>query len=210
MKALDIAGVKLIADGDRIVASVNDGKPFEPESLARWRKLCRKGATVLDVGAYTGLYSLVAARQGCRVIAFEPLLKNRRRFVANAALNGLDVGVNAEVVSDQVGETSITVNPNVAGLTSGASLIRRNGDKVRVRSVTIDSLLLTSCAAMKIDVERAEPMVLAGARDTLKRLKPALLIEVLGVDEKEAVQAAVPFYRVAAELDGRNWLMVAK
>lgn len=210
MNYLVVSGVKLIADGDRIVSSVQGGKPFEPESLTVWEDICSHGGTVLDIGAYTGLYAIAAAQRRCHVIAFEPLLENRRRFRVNAILNGVVVRANAEVVSDEVGDTTITVNPNVTGLTSGASLIRKNGQHRQVKSVTVDSLLLGECVAMKIDVERAEPLVLRGAQDTLQRLKPALLVEVLGDDEKAAVRAAVPFYRVKREMDGRNWLMVAR
>lgn len=218
MKPLEIAGVKLIAAGDRIVESVRGvgrkAKPFEPESLKVWARLCRPGATVLDIGAYTGLYSLVAASRGCRVIAFEPLPKNRSRFRANAALNGLDVEVNSEAVSDEVGSATITLNLDAhsgAGMTSGASLVKQSGKnphQFTVRTITVDSLHLRECAAMKIDVERAEPMVLRGARKTLERLRPVLLVEVLSSNEKMALSESIEGYRVEAELDGRNWLMV--
>lgn len=210
MKALTISGVKLVAEGDRIVTSVLSGKPFEPESLKVWCEICEGGGTVLDIGAYTGLYAIAAAQRRCHVIAFEPLSNNRGRFRLNAVLNGVVVRANAEVVSDTVGETWISVNPKVTGMTSGASLVRNNGMKQKVGSLTVDSLMLRECTAMKIDVERAEPLVLAGARETLKRLHPILLIEVLGDDEKAAVRAAVPDYEVQREMDGRNWLMVPK
>lgn len=210
MKYVTVSGVKLIIEGDRICASVLGGKPFEPESLTVWGDICASGGRILDIGAYTGLYAIAAARLGCRTTAFEPLPKNRARFRENAALNNVSAKVNAEVVSDQVGETEITINPNVAGLTSGASLIRRNGIRMKVNSVTVDSLGLKKLTAMKIDVERAEPLVLRGAQETLQRCRPALLVEVLGDDEKAAVRAAVPFYRVKRELDNRNWLMVPR
>lgn len=198
--------VRLIAEGDRIVGSLKDRGPFEPESLAKWAELCGGGGTVLDIGAYTGLYAISARLMGCDTIAFEPMPANRLRFGENAALNGVSDKVNEEVVSDQVGETVITYNP--IPFTSGASLIRKNGTKLPVRSVTIDSLNLPEVAAIKIDVERAEPLVLAGARETLAHCRPAMLVEVLGEKEAAAVREAVVGYRVAAVLDVRNWLML--
>lgn len=222
MDTLEINGVRLIVENDRICISVlgildkavRGPLPFEPESLPVWEELCSEpGARVLDIGAYSGLYSLIARKAGAHVTAFEPLERNRQRFRDNAILNGFnDLAANSEAVSDKCGETFITTNLAVRGLSSGASIVRKVGaDAVRVRTLTIDSLNLAACTAIKIDVERAEPLVLAGARDTLERCKPALLVEVLGGDEKAAVRAAVPdFYEVARQMDTRNWLMLPK
>lgn len=204
---------KMIASGDSIVAHLRAGKTFEPATLERWVKLCAAGGTVLDVGAYSGLFAIFAAKVGCTVIAFEPLHHERCR--ENFALNGVKVDLRDGVVSDIVGPTEIKVNTAVPGMTSGASLIYPSGAGPRaivrsrpVQSVTIDSLGLQQCTAIKIDVERAEPMVLAGARETLARLRPKLLVEVLGRDEEAAVLASVSGYKVAERLDQRNWLML--
>lgn len=201
---------------DRICASVMKGVPFEPESLEAWGDICSSGGHVLDVGAYTGLYAIAAVMMGCRATAFEPLQDNRGRFRKNAELNGVDLSANMEAISDRVGQTSLSINARVKGLTSGASLFHYSGGngeyekRIPVRTITVDSLNLKKVTAMKVDVERAEPLVLAGARETLQRCRPVLLVEVLGNDERAAVRAAVPFYRVTKELDTRNWLMVPK
>jgi FkbM family methyltransferase len=216
-----IGGVGLIVENDRICISVlgildkaaRGPQPFEPESLAEWEKLCSKpGARVLDIGAYTGLYSLIARKAGAHVIAFEPLLRNRARFRENAILNGIDdLTINSEAVSDRCGDALIMTNLAIS-LSSGASIVRKAGaNAVKVPTLTIDSLNLAVCTAIKIDVERAETLVLAGAQETLLRCRPALLVEVLGDDEKAAVRAAVPdFYEVSKEMDTRNWLMLPR
>lgn len=210
--------VQLYTNNDRICSSIMKGVPFEPESLEVWGDICGAGGRVMDIGAYSGLYAIAASMMGCHATAFEPLPDNRVRFKKNAALNGVDVKVNMEAVADRVGVLSLSVNPAVKGMTSGASLLRYSGGAPGAREIrfpvpalTIDSLGLKKLDAMKIDVERAEPMVLAGAQETLRRLRPVLLVEVLGDAEKAAVRAAVPkSYRVKRELDGRNWLMVAR
>lgn len=221
MDYLDIAGVKLIIESDRICISVlgildktkQGPKPFEPASLPVWEKLCSvPGAKVLDIGAYSGLYSLVAKKAGAHVIAFEPMERNRLRFRENAILNGFpDLKVNMEAVSDHCNGATIHTNLRAPFLSSGSSIVKNvGGDAVQVQTLSIDSLGLMHVTAMKIDVERAEPLVLAGARETLERCRPALLVEVLGDAEKAAVRAAVPdFYEVKAEMD-RNWLMLPK
>lgn len=222
MQTLEIQGVKLITMNDRICTSVlgildkekQGPLPFEPETLPFWEDLCSAaGALVLDIGGYTGLYSLVAAKAGANVVCFEPLERNRKRIQENADLNGFHwVVPRSEAVADKVGTATITTNLKAVGLSSGSSIVRRVGaDALEVKTISIDSLFLPRVDAIKIDVERAEHLVLAGAHQTLKRCKPILIVEVLGEDEEAKVMAALPDdYCVQNRLDRRNWIMVHK
>jgi hypothetical protein len=79
---------------------------------------------------------------------------------------------------------------------------------LRVPVVTVDLLDLHNVTAMKIDVERSEPQVLAGARKTIERCKPAIILEVLDDERRKAVRAALPGYVVAYEMDERYWLLM--
>ena len=207
-----IAGVRLIAEGDRIVSSVRNGEPFEPASLARWSEICSSGGTVLDVGAYTGLFAIIAAKRGCRVKAFEPLFANVLRCRENAEENAAEIQVIHAAMTDAVGPVEFNHNASVKGLTSGGSLLEPSGMGVgarsvsrKVRGLSIDSLELEQVTAIKIDVERAEPLVLKGALETLARCQPMLLVEVLGPNENYAVKKVLNgHYREAEHLDGRN------
>jgi len=185
--------------------------PFEPESLPVWEKICSEpGAIVLDVGAYSGLFSIVAKKAGADVIAFEPMERNRIRFWENMKLNGFDMKARPEAVSDKVGSTIIHTNLKVTGLSSGSSIVKKVGrDDVKVPTITIDSLELEKVTAIKIDVERAEPLVLKGALRTLERCRPILLLEVLGEEEAVAVTNVLDGsgYWVDRYLDRRNWLL---
>jgi FkbM family methyltransferase len=204
--AVGLVAVELVLAGDRICGSIAGRGPFEPMSLAKWAQLCARGGTVLDVGAYTGLFSIAAAKYGCRVLAFEPMEFNRARLVENAGINRVEVEISDAAVADAVGETTITYNPKVP-FTSGASLIRLKGVKLPIRTVTIDSLELAEVTAIKIDTERGEPAVLRGAVETLKRCRPAILCEALGPSEAAAVMGSIEGYRRAGMLDGRNLLL---
>lgn len=201
------ATVRMIETGDRVCAHVASGKTFEPETLAAWAEMCGRGGTVIDVGGYTGLFSISAALLGCRPICFEPLPANADRIRKNARLNQVGLVLHQEAASDRLGTIAITYNPNVQGMTSGASLIRKTGIKLNVATRPIDALKAHP-VAIKIDVERAEPIVLAGARETIARCRPALLVEVLDETRAEQVRQALPGYRVHAVLDVRNWMML--
>ena len=208
--------VALIEQDDSIALHLRRGKQFEPETLEQWASICRKGGVVVDVGCYTGLFSMVAAKQGCAVTAFEPMPRQFARCLQNFDLNDVEVDLRNACASEKSGRAELKFNPKVAFLTSGASLVRPSGGTgapdectpIDVDAVAIDDLALRQCTAIKIDVERGEPLVLRGARKTIDRCKPILVVEVLGEDEKQAVREAVPGYQVAAELDDRNWIMV--
>lgn len=208
---------ELIESGDIICRQIRAGQKFETKTLEKWAEICI-GGVVIDVGCYSGLFSIIAAKRRCEVIAFEAMENHVARCLENFRRNSVTVDLRHACATDRDGMTEIRFNPKVPGLTSGASMIRPSGGRntpsenvaVAVQGMTIDGLGLKQCTAMKIDVERGEPMVLAGARQTLERCRPVLIVEVLGEAEKRAVRACLPDYEVAEEMDVRNWLMVPR
>lgn len=200
--------VSLLAQEDRIVFHIRDKKGFEPKSLAAWAAMCVRGKTALDIGGYSGLYAIAAAKLGCKAWIFEPMPLNVERIRANARLNGVKLEIAECVVSDVPGPTEITFNPKVVGLTAGASMVRKKGYRKPVNAITIDGMCLDDVCAMKIDVERGEPAVLRGAMATIDLCNPKLLVEALGPLERSAVEHDLPRYRVESVLDVRNLLMV--
>lgn len=60
----------------------------EPETL-EWIESIPEGATLWDVGANVGLYSVYAARRKCRVWAFEPSIFNLELLARNIVINEL-------------------------------------------------------------------------------------------------------------------------
>jgi FkbM family methyltransferase len=199
--------VQLISEGDRIAASLKDRGPFEPHSLALWVDLCRAGGVVLDIGAYTGVYSIAARLAGARCIAFEPMPANRARFIENCRINHVDEKCNSEAIGDECRPGMLHYNP--IPFTSGASLVRKSGSEQKVNVLTVDSLNLQKVAAIKIDVERADAAVIAGARETLARCKPVILVEALDAELEAAVLAAAgDGYMLAETLDTRNRVLM--
>lgn len=195
------------ADDSILIERVAKGIEFEPQSRALWGEWCAKGGTVLDVGAYTGLFAIGAVKLGCSAISFEPMPFNAERVAKNAKLNGVEFTQMQAALSDRNGEIEITYNPKTPFFTSGASLVRKKGSKLKVKTLTIDSLNLQQVTAIKIDVERGEPFVLRGARETLARCRPMMLVEALGMDERNAVMDAVDGYDLVDVIDVRNLVL---
>jgi FkbM family methyltransferase len=214
---LEIDGlqVTLTEADDRIVFHAQHPEhsgSYEPDSLALWAKLIEPNDTVLDVGAYTGLYAIIAALRGGKVVALEPMPANHWRLRVNAARNKVRMTILAAAASDHEGTAALHYNPNVP-LTTGASLeegIAKHAEAVMVKCITIDSLGLQELAAMKIDVEWHEPCVLRGAMQTIERCRPVLLIETLDAEMRGQVRRMLPGYDDAVVLDTRNSLFTPR
>lgn len=154
-------------------------KRMEAGPVSRLRTVVPPGTTVVDVGANIGFFSLRFARwvgPTGRVIAIEPEERNvaaLRRRVARAHLGGV-VECEQAVAADQPGELRLAVNP----LHPGDHHIAEDG--VAARAVTVDELVADGRAVslLKVDVQGAEQLVLAGARRTIETHQPAIFIEV--------------------------------
>jgi FkbM family methyltransferase len=136
-------------------------------------------ANCIDVGAHKGAFLEHMARlapQGAHV-ACEPLphlaAELRERFPA--------VTVHEVALSDAAGEATFNFLPTMQGF-SGLHDVAPGEHEVRklqVQTARLDDLLDPELpiSLIKIDVEGAELGVLDGAERTLKRWRPAILLE---------------------------------
>ncbi len=77
------------------------------------RRVLKPGELFVDVGANVGYFSLLAARLGGRVIAFEPNPKCREEFARNIALNGFrNIDVRSTGIADRRGQDVLYVESN--------------------------------------------------------------------------------------------------
>lgn len=189
----------------------------EPDALL-FGRLARDAATVVDVGAYIGVYSLLAARANpaARVIAFEPFPRSRERLLRNIELSGVgNVEVRAAAAGAEAGE-AIFHHAVTTGLPSSAGLspvLLEDGAgglaELTVPVETIDGLLaaqeLETLDLLKLDTEGTEPEVLSGALGAIGRFRPAIICEILrrtgvaGPVEEILAPLGYRFFHLAAE-----------
>jgi FkbM family methyltransferase len=144
--------------------------------------LAPPGDTAIDVGANEGLFSYRLASRFARVYAFEV---NDSLTKDLAAYNPGNITIVHEGLSSRQGDATLFI-PMVRGraLTGWASLAPGNcpdTDEYVEKPVTIsplDRFELNGIAFVKIDVEGHEVEVLNGARRTLARNRPRVLLEV--------------------------------
>ena len=140
--------------------------------------LCNKNLVSLDIGANLGLFIFYLQKYSKKVFAFEPNPYPLRY------LYGL-VDENVQIYPIAIGNTDNQVNlfipKSKKGWSSnGASLNEKElnmGIKFTVECKKIDSLNIEKIGLIKIDVEGHEIQVIEGAKDTLVKQKPNLIIE---------------------------------
>lgn len=157
------------------------GEWCEPEVMLL-RALVRTGDVVVDVGANIGTHVVpLASMVGATgfVHAFEPQRMPFQLLCGNVALNGLgNVWAYPKAVGVSSGEIQLPdLPPPEVPFNFGAVPLTKQGPGEKVDLMTIDSLSLTTCRLIKVDVEGMEADVLEGARKTVITLQPYLFVE---------------------------------
>ncbi|HEX8769902.1 MAG TPA: FkbM family methyltransferase, partial [Acidimicrobiales bacterium] len=166
---------------DPLAAGLAAGCAFDETLVDLMLDLVRPGATVLDIGAHLGQFSLPAAAAGCHVVAIEASLDNAALLRASAARNGFS---QLRVVHAAAGNTAGTVKFSPRGPFGHVALAGERG-VVSVPAVTVDELLVElrcpDVDFVKIDVEGSEIMTLNGMSGLLSQPdSPPVLFESNG------------------------------
>jgi FkbM family methyltransferase len=148
----------------------------------------RTGGVVVDVGAYLGYFTLLAARrvgETGRVVAFEPHPDSRRALRENLTANGFADRV--AVVGKAIAATPGTRTFFLDGADESESGLDRTGRPARAVRVDCargddalpagDVLGARRVDVVKVDVEGREIDVLDSLRGTLTSSRPALFVE---------------------------------
>jgi FkbM family methyltransferase len=129
--------------------------PNWPEMLV-WDQQLQPGDLFIDIGSNIGVYTIYALDLGAEVIAVEPVAHNAGRVREHLALNGYTAEVVEKALSDRPGMVRMTTD-----LDSYNHITAEGG--VETEATTLDEILGDRTAAVKIDVEGAEALVLRGA-----------------------------------------------
>lgn len=138
------------------------------------------GRSAIDVGANKGVYTRLLAELASHVHAFEPNPKAYRWL--DRALPD-NVATYPIALSDQEGTSNLYLPQRGRGFSNqlgSLSSTKANSPHavIPVQTRTLDSYGFSDVGFIKIDVEGFELQVLEGARGTIARNRPALLIEL--------------------------------
>ncbi len=153
-----------------------------------WRVL-GTDSTFIDIGAYHGLFTVLAAKKiggRGRVVAFEPSKRERRRLRLHLRMNNIS-SVTLEPFAVASGTGKADLFTVLSGYTSMNSLrppnIQYSVEPVQVETIGFDEYVsarsIQRIDLLKLDTEGCELEVLGGCRQVLTSIRPIIICEVL-------------------------------
>lgn len=160
----------------------------EKISINLWISLSKRADIVLDVGANTGVYSLVTKclNPKSKVYAFEPIKRIYNKLCENNTLNNYDIICLEQAASNETGTMVIDDFPSehLYTITLAKNLNNSNTEVIptAIKTIRLDDFIksenLGKIDLIKIDVETYEAEVLQGMGKYLELFKPTILLEV--------------------------------
>lgn len=183
----------------------------ENGDLEFMKRYLKNGMNYVDIGAFHGLYAVVAGRRvgrSGRVVLFEPSVSACRRARLNLLLNRVGAQIENAAVTDTSGV--VLYHQVLSGFkTMGALRRPPTEDPVRikqVRSLSLDDYCRANACSridlLKIDAEGAELAVLSGATFVLEILRPIIICEVL---DWVTEPWGYPAKEIITKLSGRDY-----
>ena len=151
---------------------------YRSPELSLISNLVKNNQNSIDIGANLGLFTFFMSRASKHVFAFEPNpypLENLKGLVdSNVTVLPIALGNND-------GPVEIKIPHHRKGWSSnGASLASKeinDGKIINIQCRKLDSLNIENIGLIKIDVEGFEIEVIRGAKETILKNKPVMIIE---------------------------------
>jgi FkbM family methyltransferase len=161
---------------------------YERHMQRLFRERIRAGATVFDVGANVGFFTLLASKlagASGRVYAFEPLPRNLQFLDRHLRLNDVaNVHVEPAAIAAASGEAHFRIAPHAS-----MGGLHESGD-LRVVTASLDDLIASGRVArpdfIKMDIEGAESDALRGATQLLASGPLTIALSTHGWEQHEA------------------------
>ncbi|MEI7723839.1 MAG: FkbM family methyltransferase [Bacteroidota bacterium] len=164
-----------------------DFKSYAEPELFFINELLEPGSTLIDIGSNAGVYLYIfqKAKKYKRIIGFEPipiLFKRLRKYFP-------DLEIFDYAVSDK-SETGIFKIPYIDGRIYDTRGTLHNyteegetkSDRISVKKITLDDFIadhnIEEVSFIKIDIEGHEIAAIDGAKNTICKFMPLLLIEI--------------------------------
>jgi FkbM family methyltransferase len=162
---------------------------WEKTSMEIWIELCKGSKTILDIGANSGVFSVVAGavNPNSEIFAFEPVKRTAEIFKRNLDLNpNFKIKLIEKAVSNNTGkfmfydvpaDTQYSASLNADMLSSIENRISYEVDTIALDTFT--EITAKQIDLIKLDVEMHEPEAIEGMIELIKINKPTFLMEIL-------------------------------
>jgi FkbM family methyltransferase len=159
---------------------VEGRRMYQPQHIQAALARCERRRIAVDAGAHVGMWSYYLARAFEHVHAFEPAALMCHCFEQNVEAK------NVVLHPVALGNRSGRAKSELVADNTGASFVSESAEgDVPLRR--LDEYRLEDVDFVKVDVEGYERFVLEGARETLLRCRPLVLIEQKPFSERYGV-----------------------
>ena len=172
------------------------------------KKFIKSGTDSIDVGVYRGVYSYEMSKYSEKVHSFEPnpiifkyINKNLKKFIKNIHLYNFALSNQNKTINLKIPIRNSNSNKEIFEeyYEMGKATIHNennfeNYENFEIQAKKIDELSFDNkISFIKIDVEGHELEVIEGAKNTIKRDKPVLLVEIEKQYTKKEVAESINF-----------------
>ncbi len=179
------------------------GKTWEKDVYWIYKELCQISDVLFDIGANTGIYSLIAKsiNRDIQVFAFEPSARIFEKLKTNIELNGNGIVSEQLAISNKSGTSLFYDTPNeheTAASLSSKKLKDAYWYKGKVTEYEVPVIKLSDYIKkndikqidlLKLDIEMHEVEALEGLGEYLEAFKPVMIIEVLNTQMTEKMNS---------------------
>jgi FkbM family methyltransferase len=183
----------LIMPSDKLYAELLMLGTIEGSTTNFFQRFIKNDDVILDLGANLGFYTLLFATvaNNTMVYSIEASTSTFKRLEQNVLFNSnlTNIKIYNYAVSDKRGKVKFHSFTNLHhGYSSISNLGRDDAIEVEVDSISIDEFTAQNnfdkIDILKIDVEGAEKLVLNGAKETIKKYLPSILMEMNEVNAR--------------------------
>jgi FkbM family methyltransferase len=160
---------------------------YEQENVLFLKKAIKPGSVVLDIGAHLGLISIISstlAGNTGKVFAFEPTPDTFRFLKKNLSLNhATNVEPINKAIAKSKGHVDFFITPDEgSNANSLVSIGSRQRKPIKIETISVDdfaeSIPLQKIDLIKIDAEGTEYDVLLGAKNSIGRFRPSIILAI--------------------------------
>lgn len=191
---------------DTIKNHLRKGQIWEQHLIELMQKYIKPGTTAVDIGAHIGTHTVTMSKlvgKNGNVIAIEPQMKIFTELMMNLKLNGCSNVIACRCVIGPTFE-QIHLDPSPQG-NEGGTMIGSGGDPAQM--IPLDSFHLKNISFIKIDTENFEEEVLEGAKETIQKNRPYILIEIMGNWNKHVPDREEKTQKVLKKLESMGYAM---
>lgn len=164
---------------------------------------------LVDVGASIGSWTMFVAKKGLQVYCFEPspksyvILKSRTQAYSNVHAYPFALGDK-----DNIGRLGLAAF-SLGGAMDAEIKGLHKGGTIDVPVHTLDSLGISNIGVIKIDTEGYESLILQGAKATIVKDRPRVIIEVHKGTGKAAETFTEELQKIKGILEdfGYTWIL---